>query len=131
MAIELPAIPEPKRTPGFTNGYDWWTGNDYREGMGYVYLLLDPRDFKVRYVGGAKNPRYRYCKHTWVPSQWASKKTSASKAITAWADELRRQHLEVVLLVIEEVSYKKLRARELYWIRRYDAEGHPLLNVWR
>lgn len=84
----------------------------------YIYVLEDPRNGQVRYVGRTKAPRERYYAHC----------ISGSTGMTAWAQELRAHGLRPSLHVIEAVERQDLLAREYYWIRFF-AKRARILNT--
>lgn len=113
-----------------------------------IYILRDPRDKAVRYVGmTTQSPHSRYSAHL---SNLSEKGHNPEKS--AWVKGLRAIGLVPRMEVIEELSYSKeefaelYRARveaqhkkiprnfttphdrERYWIKHYKGQGYKLFN---
>ncbi|MBI4001408.1 MAG: GIY-YIG nuclease family protein [Nitrospira defluvii] len=83
-----------------------------------IYILEDPRNGQVRYVGQTKTLRQRYYDHC----------ISGSNGVRAWVLKLRAQGLRPSLHVIEVVKHRHIKAREYYWIRFF-SKHFRLLNT--
>lgn len=86
----------------------------------FIYGLLDPRSGAVRYVGVTKNLRKRLYGHLRANTENGFKR--------AWISELAAINLKPEMIVIEGVSDKEWRDREIFWIAYYRERGE-LLNV--
>jgi predicted GIY-YIG superfamily endonuclease len=86
----------------------------------YIYVLRDPRNNTVRYVGKTKHPKQRANGHKYAgfPS-WRG---------GLWQREMKKDGVKPILQVIEECSEADGAAREKYWIKKL-SETCPLLNV--
>jgi hypothetical protein len=88
----------------------------------YIYILTDPRDGSVKYVGRSINPEQRYQQH--LPPAW---NTAPEKR--AWLIELRGLGLKPVITIIDQADNRKeASTKETQWIHRYTNEGALLLN---
>jgi predicted GIY-YIG superfamily endonuclease len=67
----------------------------------YIYILKDPRDKSVRYVGCSVNPQQRYKQHL-TPMYGPF-----SKEKMHWTMELRSLNLRPELEIIDEAENKK------------------------
>ena len=94
-----------------------------REQIYSIYLLIDPRDNAVRYVGTSRNPRQRWYQHNQC--------TDGSPEKIAWIKELKHLHLKPVLTIIETIhgDLRQAWPREKYWIEFYIAQGASLTNL--
>lgn len=63
--------------------------------MAFVYLLQDPRDKTIRYVGVTNNPKRRLSQHKTSP---------ANKKLKTWIDSLKSQNIEPDMLIIDEAK---------------------------
>lgn len=100
--------PQSKRTPKTTS----------------IYVLIDPRDDTVRYVGKTNNLKARMYRHLFDAS---SLEHNTYK--DRWIRGLQAAGLEPIMQVREEVPYAEWEARECYWIEMYRAQGSPLTNT--
>ena len=92
--------------------------------QGYVsiYVLLDPRTDKVRYVGEAINPAARMGAHLSFP-KWED--TTLKQK---WLKELVSLDLRPRMIVIETVSNTQVITRERFWILFYRERGEADCN---
>lgn len=79
-----------------------------------IYVLTDPRDNTVRYVGKSNDPARRLTEHT------------ASNL--PWIVELRSAGLAPVMRVMDRASLEEWERAEQYWIAFYSRNG-KLLNT--
>jgi hypothetical protein len=86
----------------------------------FIYVLIDPRDEAIRYVGKSNDPQYRLKKHI----KRATDKTHRGN----WIKVLQSHGLEPRLHIIEETPYAQWQERERYWIQYYLSQGAPLTN---
>ena len=98
----------------------------------FCYALCDPGTDPsappealraVRYVGKADDPLRRAKAHQ-KPSDSA---TNPYKA--RWIEQLRRQGLAPVLVILEECPYDAWQSRELYWHDFFVLRGERLTNL--
>lgn len=85
-----------------------------------VYVLIDPRDGSIRYLGKSKDAIDRY-RHHIKPSR---RKLDTEKA--DWIQDLFDQDLAPCLFVIEEVTEDVWEEREEWWLDQL--ENEPLTN---
>lgn len=94
-----------------------------------VYVLRDPRDNTVRYVGATtSHPEKRLRQHL------TQRSSAGSPAKIAWIDELSSAGLLCILEVVESVtneahSRSAALERESAWIEKMLAAGANLLNA--
>lgn len=106
--------PQPRRAPSLFN---------LRGKMKhYIYVLIDPRDDKIRYVGKTgRLPEERLKEHC--------KKQHNSNYYSYWINKLRSLKLKPIMRVIEECDEFTWEAREIYWIRYYRQLNYDLVNT--
>jgi hypothetical protein len=86
----------------------------------YIYLLIDPRDGEIRYVGGSKSPKTRYQVHV---------TESVNTPKFRWVQELRARRMKPIMeILIEYQDEKEMVEDEIAWVRRLRAAGCPLFN---
>lgn len=86
-----------------------------------IYVLIDPRTDKVRYVGKANNVSQRYKAHL-----NRARKHQIHKA--NWIKQLRVLGLKPIVEVIDVVPINEWTYWETYWIAQMKAWGFDLLN---
>lgn len=93
-------------------------------GPGFVsiYVLLDPRTDKVRYVGRAINPAMRLSSHLSFP------KWDDTMPKQKWLRELVILGLRPRMFVFETVAERQSINRERHWILFYRAKGEADCN---
>lgn len=96
-------------------------GRDY--GCAFIYALCDPRTGRVRYIGKARDPVYRWQQHRRGENCRGVRTHRAS-----WLDSLRRDGLAPVLRILAVVTIEEWRAAECAWIAHAKALGHDLVN---
>lgn len=79
----------------------------------FIYLLRDPRDERVRYVGKTNNPKKRKVTH------FSQSMLAHGAAKTRWVLELRSLGLRPIFEIIETCTKETWRERERYWIAHY------------
>lgn len=89
------------------------------ESSAFIYVLIDPRNLEVRYVGKTNKPTMRLWQHL------HSKTFDAKKA---WVDELLSQNLKPIMLVVSVLSSEEWKSAEIALIKKYRDAGVPLLN---
>src|SRR6266404_62520 len=90
--------------------------------MADIYILIDPRDDLIRYVGGTcRTAEWRFKKHLMA--------TNAQTNCGKWIRELRSVGLKPIMQIIETVYDGLWRARERFWIANYrTVYGADLIN---
>ena len=86
-----------------------------------IYVLIDPRDEKIRYVGKANNVSQRYQAHL-----NKARKHQIHKA--NWIKQLKDLSLKPIIEVIDVVPINKWMFWETYWIAQFKAWGFNLVN---
>lgn len=86
-----------------------------------IYVLIDPRNGKVRYVGKANDISQRYRAHL-----NRARKHQIHKA--NWIKQLRDLGLKPIVEVIDVVPINEWVYWETYWIAQMKAWGFDLLN---
>lgn len=86
----------------------------------WVYVLVDPRDHEVRYVGTTNRPRRRLNDHRTHPS---------SQGVLGWVQDLREEDLKPLMEVLQRIPADDRREREQLWIARFYRWGADLLNA--
>jgi hypothetical protein len=86
----------------------------------FIYILVDPRNEVVRYVGRSWQPNDRYWQHY----------TEAKRALPKdqWVRELREAGLSFRMFIVEEATNLTASKRERHWTGHYRSLGAPLLN---
>ena len=84
-----------------------------------IYVLLDPREEGVRYVGKARRPAHRYDDHIWARTQ--------KRPVCRWIASLWESGRTPTMAVVDWAE--DWEAAERTWIAGLRQEGHALLNV--
>lgn len=94
----------------------------------YIYVLRDPRDKSVRYVGRTINPQRRYSRHLYDRCRG-----SYVRARWDWITELRSMKLRPEFEISETLSAPipeaAISEREFRWIFHFFQQGANLTNV--
>lgn len=99
--------------------------------MYFIYVLCDPRDTRVRYVGCSMNPAKRVRREVWLCAN-RSGKTSRWCPNQRWIRELLAAGLQPVMHVVERSeSAADASQLEADWMARLREKGASLLNVHR
>lgn len=85
----------------------------------YIYILIDPRDQHVRYVGKSNNPKERLKSHF-----FAYKPTRKY----GWLYKLRSLQLKPIMVIVDEVPMDEWQFWETYWYEQMIAWGFELYN---
>jgi transposase len=103
-----------------------WKSEQY-----HIYVLTDPRDDAVRYIGISTNARYRHFQHI---------HSNNNMRIRQWVRELEKLGMSPEMRIIETVEREKEASddafkqivcdREAYWIYQYFQAGAQLLNAF-
>lgn len=89
--------------------------------MTYIYALIDPRTYKIRYVGKANKPNNRHNEH--------SSRFYEDNYRSRWLHQLYNLSLKALLYVIEECNDSVWQERERFWIKYYRELGCSLVNA--
>lgn len=87
----------------------------------YIYILFDPRDGAIRYVGRTVNPEARYRTHCRIRSE-------RSPVMGGWIEQLAEAGVTPVMEIVAVCDAHEARAREKSFIRAADIPGSGLLN---
>lgn len=87
--------------------------------MTAIYLLIDPRDRRVRYVGQTTKPRKRLDTH----------RNYATEPVASWVDELRQVGMVPAMRIIGRVADADALESEREAILFHRSVGSPILNV--
>ena len=85
-----------------------------------IYVLKDPRDGLIRYVGKTNNPRRRLDRHI---------AENGNALRHPWLKELRELGIEPIFEIVETVVGDQWQDREKHWIMHYRDAGCDLLNA--
>ena len=86
-----------------------------------IYILIDPRDNKVRYVGKANNIKERLKSHLNPTRKHQIHKKN-------WINSLKKEKLKPIIEVIDEVPKNNWQFWEIYWISQFKTWGFDLIN---
>lgn len=95
--------------------------------MFYIYKLICPLTYEVKYIGLTKNPEKRV--KSYLKDVRLETPNSCGKAVHKWIKELRSKKLMFILRIIEQVTDIEKSNKERYWISFYKNIGCQLLNV--
>jgi len=85
-----------------------------------IYVLVNPLDNSVFYVGASKYPESRYsCHCAGMSWHYSTKRYRIIK-------ELKKIGLKPELQILEECEIENARSREQYWINHYRGIGKAL-----
>jgi hypothetical protein len=87
----------------------------------YIYILIDPRDESVRYVGKSNNPKKRYPQHINEAKLKNNKKAN-------WLKSLSSKSLLPELVIIDEVDRANWQFWEQHYISLFKSWGFRLTN---
>jgi hypothetical protein len=91
----------------------------------HIYILRDPRDGVVKYVGQSTNPSYRLRLHVNVAR--SSKTTPSHK--DNWIRQLLKEGLRPLQDILESgFGEDEWKRAEMSWIAKFRESGTPLLN---
>ena len=86
-----------------------------------IYILIDPENQQVRYVGKANNISERYKAHLNRARKHQIHKLN-------WINSLRKKGLKPIIEVIDIVPINDWVFWETYWIAQFKAWGFKLIN---
>jgi hypothetical protein len=87
----------------------------------YIYILIDPRDNTVRYVGKTSNPKYRLSGHI-----SECKKENILHRRAKWIRNLLKEGLKPIITFIKVCPLSQFEKYESYYIKLYSS--HKLTN---
>ncbi len=87
-----------------------------------IYVLKDPRDNEIYYVGCTKNIQQRFKAHLNPARDLITPKRQ-------WIKELRELNLKPILAILEDVNDDIALIREKYYIKHFRILGSPLTNT--
>ncbi len=87
----------------------------------FIYVLSDPRNDQVRYVGKANNPKDRYINHF---NSTRDKNTHKRN----WINSVRKDGLRPELIIIDEVPKSEWVYWEKFYISLFKTWGFSLVN---
>jgi phage FluMu gp28-like protein len=87
-----------------------------------IYVLIDPRDNRIRYVGKANNTDVRLRNHV----KEARKGKTDHKA--HWLRQVLNDGFYPILEIVEVCSIDNWQDREIYWIEQMKRRGYYLTN---
>ncbi len=89
----------------------------------FIYVLIDPRDGKTRYLGKTNDPFSRFKAHL-----GSKKKSTRSPKLFSWIEELKAENLIPELKIVEIVRLEDSRFTEFNWWKKLRGSGEALLN---
>lgn len=90
----------------------------------YIYILIDPRNDRIRYVGKTQNTKARLQGHIWDITY--TKEKSHKKN---WIKGLVKQNLKPIMEVLDEVPEEEWQFWERHYISLLKSWGIKLLNI--
>lgn len=82
----------------------------------YIYLLIDPRDNEVRYVGKTSNPKYRLSGHI-----TECKKETVKHRRAKWIKNLLKNNLKPIISFIKVCPLSEFEKYETEYIKIYSS----------
>lgn len=90
----------------------------------FIYILIDPRDNQIRYVGST------VCRLSAKLATHLHDSKRHKHPVSKWIKELRSLNLKPLIEPIETYSYEvEMRKEEEFYIRYFSFIGVPLLNT--
>ena len=104
----------------------------------YVYVLLDPDTRDIRYVGCSEDPGMRFKVqisearravrwHREIEEKGRNGVKPTLKEL--WIHEVLSREKLPLMAIVETTDRNNRKEVEARWIAKFDAEGHPLLNI--
>lgn len=93
----------------------------YKAMKSYIYMLLDPFEAMVGYVGKSVDPEGRYYQHL--------NDRHTNKGKIRWILKLQKLGSKPLLYILEETDTKHESIRESFWIDEVFKMGYQLLNI--
>lgn len=92
----------------------------------FIYVLIDPRDGGIRYVGQTKRTLdWRLRQHVAAGRGVGL----GERPVARWIREVLDHGLLPSIAIVEQTTVAEADAAELRWIQRLEADGHPLTNM--
>lgn len=88
----------------------------------YIYVLRDPNDNEIRYVGKSDNPKERIIEHI---RKSKYKKTYKNN----WIQKLLKEDKKPIMEIIDTVQKYEWSEKEKYWVKYYKDKGYNLTNL--
>lgn len=88
----------------------------------FIYILIDPRDNQVKYVGKTNNVKRRYSQHISLASKNKTYKTN-------WLSSLIIMNLKPEMVVIDECEDDSWIELEQWYIELFKSWGFKLTNL--
>lgn len=88
----------------------------------YIYVLKDPINQHIRYVGKTISPKNRYKSHKCL-------KVKKGTYLSCWIESLRNKDLSPIMEIIDEVEKENSKKKEIYYISFYKNQGCNLVNL--
>lgn len=86
----------------------------------YIYILQEPDDNSVRYVGKSNNPKRRLQAHL-------SNKDKNNSYVNNWIKSLKAKGIKPIMSIIDETE-DDWQSLEMYWIEQFKVWGFNLTN---
>ncbi len=93
-----------------------------RPGRAYIYVLVDPIERQIRYVGKANDPYERLRAHYWGCLR-------GQTYCQRWMASLKRKGIRPILGTIDMATEENWRTKERFWVAYFRAKGAPLTNI--
>lgn len=90
----------------------------------FIYALIDPRDYRIRYIGKSDEPQLRVMQHMQEQRRWPFSNPHFGR----WLRELGLEELKPLSLIIETVDKLKWKKSERHWISTLRSAGFNILN---
>jgi hypothetical protein len=87
----------------------------------FIYILIDPIDNTIRYVGKTNNPKERFKAHTNIARDNNTHKRN-------WINKLRKCGCKPEIEIIDEVQLSEWKYWERFWVAYYRFIGCDLVN---
>ena len=88
---------------------------NYKPGYSFIYVLKDPINNEVQYIGKSVDPHKRYGEHL-------------RQSQNSWIKKLKKKNLKPTLEIIDEIPNSLWKEAEIYYIRLYKNIGYNLTN---
>ncbi len=92
------------------------------KGKTFIYLLIDPESFEIRYVGKANDPEQRVRCHYW---KCHHRETHSQR----WMASLKERDVYPLWVAIDVATEDDWRRKEKKWVEFFQEKGAPLTNL--
>jgi hypothetical protein len=97
--------------------------------MRYIYKLIDPITYKIRYIGQTDNIKRRYNDH--ISSSLNKNSSSYNTHKSCWIRKVVNSDLLPIIEIVEECNnLEESNIRERYYIEKLTIEGYKLTNSY-